>query len=87
MKPLCGIFKNRHFTPNYRVWLLLERHFGGNYKNGRESDFLFISFLLEKLARITKGGGNLLFYLINTTVNETGWKKYSGSNYASCGRI
>gem|GEM_PF-2336274 len=51
----------RYFTPNYRVWFLLERHFSGNYKDGRDSDFLFISFLLEKLARITKVGGNLFF--------------------------
>ncbi len=49
------------FTQNYRVWFLLDRHFSGNYNDGRESDFLFISFLLEKLARITKVGGNLFF--------------------------
>ena len=62
MKPLCGIFKNRHFTPNYRVCFLLEHHFSGNYKDGGgESDFLFISFLLEKLARITKVRRNLFF--------------------------
>lgn len=61
MKPLWGISKNRHFTPKYRVWFLLERHFSGNYKDGRDSDFLFISFLLEKLARITKVGRNLFF--------------------------
>lgn len=61
MKPLWGICKNRHFTPNYRVWFLLEHHFSGNYKDGWDSDFLFISFLLEKLARITKVGRNLFF--------------------------
>lgn len=49
------------FTQNYRVWFLLDRHFSRNYKDGRDSDFLFISFLLEKLARITKVGRNLFF--------------------------
>ena len=61
MKPLSEICINRRFTQNYRVWFLLDRHFSGNYKDGWDSDFLFISFLLEKLARITKVGRNLFF--------------------------
>ena len=51
----------RYFTPNYRVWFLLDRHFSGNYNDGMESEFLYISFLLEKLEIINKEGGNLFF--------------------------